>query len=644
MCGLVGFIVRDQVSDPESLGRILKRMAGQLSHRGPDDEGQMLFGPVGLGHQRLSVIDLNHRSAQPMATADGKLAIVYNGEIYNFADLKKELEALGHTFVTSSDTEVLLHGYREWKEGVLPKLRGMFAFAIWDEAEQALFLARDRFGKKPLVYADHPTGFLFASEHKSILQWPFFEPEVNLSALHDFMSFHYTPGIETAFKGIKRLPPAHYMIVRPGEGARAPVRYWSLAPVDPAKGEKSRDELAGELLERLDDAIGVRLVSDVPLGVFLSGGADSSAIVARMAGMVGEPLKSFSVGFDVEGYDETHYAADVANRYETDHQKFMMDYSLVRELPKLIWQYGEPYADSSSLVTFALAREVRRNVTVALTGDGGDEILLGYSRYGRFHDLIKRLRAGEAVRTPADYVLDVMNEPLVRDHYARTVALFREEHKRRGYGVDLLDHLVIPSSDVFGEALEDVTPDSAIDAVARVECGTYLLDDLLVKTDIATMAVGLEARSPFLDHQFADWAASIPQNKRVFARNGQLEMKALLKYALEPHLPHDLLYRPKQGFSVPVKHWMKFEIRDFLGDALTSLRFRQRGLFRPEFVNRMLDRHMDGSEDHGTRLWALLCLELWFQTFIDRRAESPLSIDVMATPSASAASAAGGAR
>jgi len=641
MCGLVGFIAHDHNTDPDSLTRILVRMSGQLRHRGPDDEGRMLFGPVGLGHQRLSVIDLLSRSAQPMATRDRKLAIVYNGEIYNFAELKQELEALGHTFVTASDSEVLLHGYREWKEGVLPKLRGMFAFAIWDEDEQALFLARDRFGKKPLVYADHPTAFLFASEHKSILQWPYFEPQVNLSAIHDYMSFHYTPGLETAFLGIKRLPPAHYMIVRPGEAARAPVRYWSLAPVDPAMGEKSRDALAGELLERLDDAIQARLVSDVPLGVFLSGGVDSSAIVARMSSMVDEPIKSFSVGFDVEGYDETEHAAEVANRYATRHQEFIMDYSLVRELPKLIWHYGEPYADSSSLVTFALAREVQRNVTVALTGDGGDEIMLGYIRYSRFRDLVSRFRAGEGGRSPADYVLDVMNEPLVRDHYARMVALFREEHKRRGYGVELIDHLLIPSSDVLGEALEDVAPDTAIDAVARLECGTYLVDDLLVKTDIATMAVGLEARSPFLDHRFADWAASIPQSARVFERDGELEMKGLLKYALEPHLSQNLLYRPKQGFSVPVKHWMKFEIRDFLGDALTSQRFRQRGLLRPAFVDRMLDRHMDGSEDHGTRLWGLLCLELWYQTFIDRRADAPLNLDVMATPSDARAAMAG---
>jgi asparagine synthase (glutamine-hydrolysing) len=612
--------------------RHLRRMIEEVVHRGPDDSGVRVIGHAGFAHRRLSIIDLNPRSAQPMQVLDGALWITFNGEIYNFQELRRELEAKGCVFRTNSDTEVILFGWRVWGVDLVTKLRGMFAFAIWDRDQETLLLARDRFGKKPLFFHNGPDCLLFASEIKSILEWPGFERRVDNAAIHDYLTFHYCIGRESAFAGIEKLPPAHYMLLRPGSTPQ-PVRYWRLASVDPANQERPTDELCHELIDRLDNAIRCRLISDVPLGAFLSGGVDSSAVVARIARMLSRPLETFSVGFAMEGFDETDYANRVAKRYGTVHRSFTMDHGLVEELPRLIWHYGEPYADSSALVTFGLAREVRKHVTVAITGDGGDEIFLGYSRYARFQQLVRQWRAGDRPKLPYESIFDFENRSQLRDHYARSISAFREEHKLNGYGSALAPYLFTSSHDRLGTVLEGATVDSAIDTLSRAEIDTYLPDDLLVKSDIATMAVSLEARSPFLDHELADWAASLPQNKRVFTRDGSLELKALLKKAVEPDVDADLLYRRKQGFSVPVARWMRQEIREFLIDTLTSMRFRQRELVHPRFIEFMMHRHFSDYEDHGTRLWTLLCMELWFQTFIDRRQSGPLTLDVTAAKS-----------
>ncbi len=629
MCGIAGVLLRSgALPDDEVVARVAAMIA-QVAHRGPDGSGVKLAGEAGLGHRRLSIIDLNARASQPMSTADEMLWVVFNGEIYNFIDLRRELEQAGAVFRTTSDTEVLLHGWRVWGEGLVARLRGMFAFALWDQPNRTMLLARDRFGKKPLCYAEHPEGLLFASEIKSLLEWPGLAREVDLEVIHNYLTFGYCIASKSAFAGVRKLPPAHYLVATPGRPPRL-ERYWRLAEVDPRLGKRSRKSLAGELIERLDDAIRCRLVSDVPLGAFLSGGVDSSGVVARMSTMMSEPVKTFSVGFDIDGYDETPFAETVARRYGTDHRAFTMDYGLVRELPRLIWHYGEPYADSSALVTYALAREIRKHVTVALTGDGGDEMFLGYLRYHRFRELLGSLNGRAGPSMPYRQLLSPDQPWRIRDYYVRRIATFRDEHKQAGYGANLVDQLFCTSADRIGSTLEAANDDDAIDRAARAETGFYLPDDLLVKADVATMAASLEGRSPFLDHELADWAASLPQRARVFERAGQPEMKALLKFALEPHLPEDLLYRRKQGFSVPVKHWMRHEIRDFMTDVLTSAKFRQRGLFTPAYVEHMMTRHFASQEDHGTRLWALLCLELWFQTFMDRRQPGPLEIDVMA--------------
>lgn len=605
-------------------------MIGKLAHRGPDGSGVLVRGGLGFAHRRLAIIDLNERAAQPMASLDGVVSITYNGEIYNFPELRIELERQGCRFRTESDTEVLIHGWRVWGRDLVPRLRGMFAFALWDEAAKLLFLARDRFGKKPLFYFDNGQVFLFGSEIKAILQWPGVPRQPNLSAIHDYLTFHYCIGRQSAFAGVYKLPPAHTLEISPG-GAPKLRRYWQLAAIDRSRHAQVSDEaLCEEVIARLDDAVRCRLISDVPLGAFLSGGVDSSAVVARMSRMIGEPVKTFSVGFHVDGYDETPYAEAVANRFGADHRTFFMDHSLVEELPRLVWFYGEPYADSSALVTFALAREIRKHVTVGLTGDGGDEIWLGYGRYLRFATLMAERAERRVPILPYGSVLPLDTTPKVRDYYARMISTFREEHKIQGYGPALARFLFASSHEMLGTALEDTVPDDAMDAVARVEVETYLPDDLLVKADIATMANGLEVRSPFLDHEFADWAASIPPERRVFQRGGILESKGLLKKALERDLDPAILYRRKQGFAVPVARWITTEIREYIIDTLTSRRFQERGLINRKFIDFMLERHFSGYEDHGTRLWSLLCLELWYQTFIDQGRNEPLAVNVTA--------------
>ena len=570
-----------------------------------------------------------------MRTADGKLTVTFNGEVYNFMDLRRELEAYGHVFFTESDTEVLLHGYRQWGQDLPERLRGMFAFAIWDEPKQELFMVRDRFGKKPFVYAWSGQTLVFGSEAKSLLEWPGFERHVDLPVIHDYMSFGYTPGARTAFAGMQRLPPAHMMLLTAKHGPDnppEPKRYWSFAQIDPTKASMSREAAAGEFLERFDEALRLRLVADVPLGAFLSGGVDSSAVVARMSSIVNDPVKTFSAGFDIGGFDETGYAREVAAQYKTDHHSFMMDYSLIETLPETIWHYGEPYSDSSALVSMALSHKVREHVTVAVSGDGGDEILLGYSRYNRFAKEVEQMEAGSATNAPHQHHDMAFGPPTMRDRYMKYIATFRDLHKQWGYGPALMDCYLTPSADRLPAQLENVTAGVAADLAARAEVETYLPNDLLIKADIATMAASIEGRSPFLDHELADWCASLPQDLRVFERHGKLEMKALLKYAMEPQLSYEILYRKKQGFSVPVKHWIRNEIKELTGDMLTSKAFLDRGYLRPEFVYWMLDSHFDGSEDHGTRIWNLLCLELWHQTFLERRDPGPVGISIAGSP------------
>jgi asparagine synthase (glutamine-hydrolysing) len=619
MCGISGILRTGNAHlHPDTHGWMTD-MLQSIHHRGPDSFGIHLQGALALGHKRLAIIDIDERSAQPMLAAEGQYRIVFNGEIYNFQDIRKELETLGHSFRTTGDTEVLLAGYIQWGHEVIHKLRGMFAFAIWDEKRQELFLARDRFGKKPLYYRPDSNSLIFASEIKAILRVPDVERIPDLEVIHDYLGLGYCTGERTAFQGIFRLPPASAMVVR-ADGERRIWRYWQLPEIEPARAEQPVEELLEEFMALFDESVALRMIADVPIGCFLSGGVDSSAVVARMAPRMSTQLKTFSVGFGNIGNDELPYAEAIARRYNTDHRDFKMDYGLIDVLPQVIWNYGEPYADSSALVTYALSEEIRKHVTVAVTGDGGDEIFLGYSRY---------LRMAEA--TPANLrnrkIGPLAASLLKRDRYERMVGKFRDEHRLRGYGPALLPYALNPPSDWLA-GLDDA--EAAIEATARVDVDTYLPDDLLVKADIATMAHSLEGRSPFLDHVLAEWAARLPESSRVYARHGELQSKALLKQAMEPHVPENCLYRRKMGFSVPVAHWMAHDISDFVFDTLTAQRFTDRGLIDPGYLNLMLGQHVSGEEDHGTRLWTMLCLELWYQTYIDNDGLAPLDVDVRA--------------
>lgn len=619
MCGIAGILGLRNSHLPSEAQGWLSDMLQSIHHRGPDSFGIHLEGAVGLGHKRLAIIDIDERSAQPMHAGEDRYRMVFNGEIYNFQDIRGELESLGHQFRTTGDSEVLLTGFIQWGYDVVDRLRGMFAFAIWDDREQELFLARDRFGKKPLYYRPDENRLIFASEIKAILRVPDVQRTPDLEVIHDYLGLGYCTGERTAFQGIYRLPPASAMVVK-ADGERRTWRYWRLPAIDPALSERPVDELLEEFMALFDESVALRMIADVPIGCFLSGGVDSSAVVARMAPRMSTPLKTFSVGFGNIGNDELQYAEAVARRYGTDHHDFKMDYGLIDVLPQIIWNYGEPYADSSALVTYALSQEIRKHVTVAVTGDGGDEIFLGYSRYMR---MAEGMPDNLAKRTVGPLAAKLLN----RDRYERMVGKFRDEHRMRGYGPALLPYALNPPSDWLAD-LDDAA--SAIDATARVDVDTYLPDDLLVKADIATMAHSLEGRSPFLDHVLAEWAARLPESSRVYERHGELQSKALLKHAMEPYVPENCLYRRKMGFSVPVAHWMAHDISDFVYDTLTSQRFTDRGLIDPGYLNLMLGQHVSGEEDHGTRLWTMLCLELWYQTYIDNNGVAPLDVDVRA--------------
>ncbi|WP_395714135.1 asparagine synthase (glutamine-hydrolyzing) [Reyranella sp.] len=602
-----------QSANIEELRRRAKAMAVILHHRGPDGHGAWADSNVALAHTRLAIIDTSTAAAQPMHDATDTVHIVFNGEIYNFLDLRAELLAEGYQFQNRSDTEVLVNGYRRWGTELFSKLVGMFALAIWDSRQKRLVLARDRFGEKPLYYADRPDAFVFGSEIKALLTWPNMPRRPNMAALHDYLTFGFTLGPGTAFAGIDRLQPAHFMVCDAGKCPEI-RRYWQLPMPGSGPAPGTTASLQHELIERLRNAVSSCLVSDVPLGAFLSGGVDSSAVVAMMSSSHGAGIKTFSSGFGFGDYDETRYATRVAERYNTDHNVFIFDSGLLSTLGDLAWHYGEPFSDSSALVTYALSRETRRSVTVALTGDGADETLLGYARYFAYGDMRRSIPPRGARRIEGLYVSPPGSNEAGRtaaDGYGYLLERFREGHKLAGSGLAMLPYLgncsyerLIPyySGDMMPEEM-----------AARFDQATYLPDDLLVKVDVAAMAHGLETRAPFLNHQLAEWVASLPPDRKIWGREG----KALLKKALEPYVPHECMYRTKVGFRVPVAKFMREEIRIQTDAMLLGERFLDRGIMRKEFIRQMLVEHRAGQVEHGTRLWSLVCLEMWYRTWID---------------------------
>jgi asparagine synthase (glutamine-hydrolysing) len=616
MCGIAGIIAR--ASEKPCAGT-LDGMAAALAHRGPDGGAVRVYGCAGFAFRRLSIIDLAG-GAQPIDNEDRTCHVVLNGEIYNHLELREDLEGRGHRFRTRSDVECVVHGYEEWGDQIVHRLRGMFALALWDEPRQRLLLARDRLGKKPLLYHEAGGRLAFASEFRSLAADPEMPREPDLPAIHHYLTYQYVPSPLTAFKGVRKLPPAHLLVFEDGE-ARI-ERYWSLS-FQPTLAITEEDA-AAEVRRLLREAVRMRLMSEVPLGAFLSGGIDSGSIVALMAEF--GPVKTFSVGFDEEDFSELRYARQVAQRYGTDHHEFVVRPQAAEVIPALVEHYGEPYADSSALPTYYLASETAAHVKVALTGDGGDELFAGYRRY----ELLARLDAigrvpgarglaGAGVRLGVGRA-SARAERLLRaiasrpeERYARAISYFTPEDKDALYSPEMK---AAAPGDAYELLYAHYQRADAPDLLGRrlyADTMTYLPDDLLVKIDIATMIHSLEGRSPFLDHPLVEFAARLPSRFKLLRRAGKL----VLRRAVADLLPPEILSRPKMGFGVPISSWFRGELAELLRDVLLSPRATARPFFRPERVRQIVEDHQAGRRDHGAQLWALLMLELWCRRFAD---------------------------
>lgn len=641
MCGICGIVAaggRLGVDEP-----LVRRMARCLAHRGPDAEGCVVLREpgadpsvtVGLGHRRLSIIDLSG-GAQPMATPDESLWIVYNGECYNFRDLARSLAARGHVFRTHSDTEVLLHLYREYGPEMVEHIRGMFAFALWDRAARTLFLARDRLGQKPLYYWCDPAAgvFAFASEIKSLLEIPGLPRDVSPEAIHDYLTFYYVPHPHSIFKAVSKLPPAHTLLWR--DGRTTTRRYWR-PEYRPDESARPAD-LAEQVRETLTEATRIRLISDVPLGAFLSGGMDSSIVVALMSKLTNAPVKTFSIGFEERQYDESEFARMVARHCGTEHYEEIVRPSAVEILPKLVWHYDEPFADSSAVNCYYVSRHARRHVTVVLTGDAGDETFAGYPRYGALMASLWLDRLGGPLRAlfserllaglPASNEPKDLSNRLRRfalglrlsllDRYMQWTQIFSHADKLALYTPDFGAPLRgVQSSDFLRGYYDECPHGGFVHRTTYVDLMTYLPCDILAKVDIAAMANSIEPRSPFLDHKLVELAGTIPIGQKLRLTPRGFDHKRLLKRVFAPDLPAPVLHRRKMGFGVPITRWLRTDLRDFAWSVLTDPRTRARGYFDPGRVEAMLRDHTDDRADHGYRLWVLLILELWHRRFID---------------------------
>jgi len=636
ICGIISYSPEHRVTDA-----LLESMTRVLAHRGPDDEGRHLAefrdeagqGQIGLGFRRLSIIDLAG-GHQPMANEDETIWVAFNGEIYNFQELRPDLEAAGHRFQTRSDTEVLLHLYEEHDLECLDRLRGMFAFAIWDGPKRRLFLARDRLGQKPLVYFHDAQRFAFASELKSLLQIPDVPRVVSPEAIHHYLTYQYVPHPLSILEGFRKLPPAHYALVTNHQCEIR--RYWT--PDFGSKLNVSEARLADDLRGVLEEATQLRLISDVPLGAFLSGGIDSSIVVGLMSKLMDEPVKTFSIGFEEAKYDETHYAKIVSQHFGTDHRELIVRPDAVEILPKLVWHYDEPFADSSAIPTFYVSQMTAEHVKVTLTGDAGDETFAGYPRYratrlGQWFDRLPRflrdslagaiweqLPASVEAKTwrrRAKRLFMALNMPAA-DRYARWIAIFDDVRKAKLYtsrfSAEIAGH---PSDAILKKWYAECSDPDFVGRTTFVDLMTYLPDDLLVKVDIASMAHSLEARSPFLDHKLVELSGAIAIRHKLRG----FRSKHLLKRTFADLLPREIVKRPKMGFGVPIAEWFRNELSGYVREVLLDPRAIDRGYFRPEIVGTLIDEHVERRYDHGYRLWALLMLELWHGRFLDDSAQ-----------------------
>jgi asparagine synthase (glutamine-hydrolysing) len=635
MCGLVGIVDtrgRHEISRDE-----LVRMNEAQHHRGPDEVGMHVEPGVGLGHRRLSIIDLS-TGQQPLYNEDRSVVIVYNGEIYNYQALIPELTALGHTFRTRSDTEVVVHGWEAWGPACVQRFRGMFAFALWDRNRSTLFLARDRLGVKPLYYSLLSDGtFLFGSELKALLAHPKLERRMDPCAVEEYFALGYIADPRTIFHGVFKLAPAHTLTVCRGEPLRPPVEYWD--PRFTLDRPMSLEDASEELTARLDESVRLRMISEVPLGAFLSGGVDSSAVVASMARASSEPVNTCSISFTDPEFDESRYARDVAQRYGTRHFAHRVqsdDFDLIDELARV---YDEPYADSSAIPTYRVCQLARRHVTVALSGDGGDENFAGYRRY-RLHVAEERLRRalplwlrrstfGPLGRAypKADWAPRFLRakstfESLGRDWtdaYFHSVSILRDGMRARLFAPGFRSQLGgYGAVEVFRRHAARAGTDDPLAQVQYLDLKTYLVGDINTKVDRASMAHSLEVREPLMDHPLVEWLASLPSSLKVRGNEG----KWLLKKAMEPRLPRDLLYRPKMGFAVPLSRWFRGPLRERVRTALLGERLADTGFFEQKYLRELVDQHQSGLRDYSAPLWTLLMFDAFLRNVVDRQDEA----------------------
>lgn len=632
MCGIAGFVdFRDESNarTEEERAQILERMCRVITHRGPDDQGVMLKRGVAFGMRRLSIIDLEG-GHQPISNEDNGVTIVFNGEIYNYRELQSELESRGHRFRTNSDTETIVHAYEEFGASCVDHLRGMFAFAIWDDREKTLFIARDRVGKKPLYYSVTRAGTLvFGSELKSLLEHPDVERNTNPQALDAYFSLGYVPDPISIFENVEKLPPGHHLTF--SNGRLTVERYWDFSydqNSNGSNGHQASDYLE-ELRSLLDEAVKLRLVSDVPLGAFLSGGVDSSTVVALMARHMDQPVKTFSIGFNEDSYDELKYARLTAKKFGTDHHEFLVTPDICDVVDQLAWHFDEPFADSSAIPTYVVSKLAREHVKVVLTGDGGDELFAGYSRYvterqrskfdripgliksGLMDPLSRYLPHGAWGR---NYLHNVSLDPISR--YLDNVSVFTGLNKGSLYTADFSDQLRDSNhlTSYFRELSDNVRSDAGLDSLLYIDSKTYLPGDILTKVDRMSMAVSLEARVPLLDHKLIEFVTSIPASMKLAG----LETKHLFKQAIADLVPAEVVNRPKQGFGVPIQQWINQQLRERIRDTLSDPRTLQRGYVTRSHVELLLDEHERGRRDHAMALWALLMLELWHRQYVDR--------------------------
>jgi asparagine synthase (glutamine-hydrolysing) len=625
MCGIAGFISMTG-RDQERRAALLDSMCRVITHRGPDEQGTAIEGRAAMGMRRLSIIDLA-TGQQPIYNSDRTKLIVFNGEIYNYRELKADLEQRGFKFKTNSDTETIIHAFDAYGPDCLKKFRGMFAFAIWDSREESLFIARDRVGKKPLFYATTKArDFVYGSEIKVLLEHGGIDRSIDHGALDAYLTFGYVPENLCIFEGIKKLEPGHYLTYKDGEIKTE--RYWDFD----FSGEKitaSESDIAAELLEKLRDAVRARLISEVPLGAFLSGGVDSSAIVGLMSQVLDQPVKTFSIGFNEDSFNELKFARQAAAHFKTDHHEFILTPEFVDIIDDVVWHFDEPFSDQSSLATLMVSKMARDFVTVVLSGDGGDELFAGYTRYGIAQS---RSGFGRIPRPFREKILRPLSESLPNRARGKNY-LFNISLDAAARYIDLISHFNGPkrrklySSEIktkmngsfemgektFQQIVGDSGTDDAIEEILYLDSKTYLPADILTKVDRMSMAASLEARSPLLDHELIEYVSRIPSGMKLRGN----ESKYIFKKAIEGFVPKEILYREKQGFGVPIGEWINTRLKDRIVGDLSDRRAIERGYFDTTYIKGLIDEHTTGRRDHSDPLWTLWMFELWHRRYVD---------------------------